>query len=86
MTVRAIRVGDHVRTNDGAQGIVTQCLPGGLSTMRRDDGVTGGGFERGWLFPSGSATLLPRKRKRKRSIYRPPERFGPFKPIPKALP
>jgi hypothetical protein len=80
VTVRAIRVGDHVRADDGTEGIVTQWSPWGLSTIRRDDGVTGGGFERGWLIASYSAARLPRE------PGDPPMRYGPYKPIPKALP
>lgn len=57
--------------------------PGNIS-VRRDDEQRGGGVDGTWYVPAKHCKLLvPRK---PRTIYDPPPRYGPFKPVAKALP
>ena len=63
-------------------GRLTGTTQTGVCLFVRDDGITGGGPNGEWRVGGGTlVTILV-----SRDISTPPQRYGPFKPIPKALP
>jgi hypothetical protein len=86
MTVaRQVPIGARVRCQSSRStwtGRLTGTTETGICLFVRDDGLRGGGPNREWRV-SGEApvTILA-----PRNITDPPQRYGPYKPVAKALP
>jgi hypothetical protein len=82
---REVRIGARVRCQSSSGSAWTGRLTGttpGIYLFVRDDGVTGGGPNREWRV--GGTTLVTILESR--NITDPPQRYGPYKPIARALP
>ena len=83
---RQVPIGARVRRTppDGIQwtGKLVGESSTGLCLFVRDDGVTGGGPNGEWRVSGGTPVMIIQPR----NITDPPQRYGPYKPIARALP
>jgi hypothetical protein len=88
MTIaRQVPIGARVSVRPAVNGSawtgrLTGTTETGICLFVRDDGVLGGGPNGEWRVSGGTPVMIIQPR----NITDPPRRYGPFKPIPKALP
>jgi hypothetical protein len=87
MTIaRQVPIGARVRCKSSSGHTWTGRLTGttetGTCLFVRDDGVTGGGPNGEWRVGGGMTVMIIQPR----NITDPPQRYGPYKPIARALP
>jgi hypothetical protein len=92
MTLDQCRLGQRVRVERYGTGTITSLTDtlnitnSGIIEVMLDSGHRGTGSRYAWRTLPSHCTLLAEQSANATQIYHPPRRYGPYRPIAKALP